>query len=794
MAGRIRFVVDEAMAQYDPSRMSSLAGAGGDGDEDDLNVVHRAKRVSRACQSCKQKKIRCSGTQPCTVCASRQIECIYKEREPPSGSPSSERSSSQGTKRKLDSRAKQSDSVSSPRPDNSVLIRQPYFRWLGPTSVAPPVDGKFRLISVNLTTGSAVAGSSGDSAMSRTVDDKEGGERPFVIDQYEFTRPPNLDEGMFSSSVASEDASSTVEYQTNYQTLRTLSTQTASSSVELARPTKEALDVFYSRLSSFLPFLRREEMDDRIRNGVAGECMLYAIAALVELLQPGTIAATVDGVAAGGEDLSELYAERAKVLLIPHLAIPSVETVYALLLIAYHEFAQDRDSGLWSWSGLAIRMSYDLGLHKSASEAVFGADREQVEQRRRVFWGVFCLDRLISCGTGRVCTILLEQVEYEVGDVVTGNEILGPDGSRLSDPFPFLCRLMTILGKVSDTLNSLTAKRGGGSQTSHTSQTRTGTETQNVLVGLQTEVSEFYASLPPDLVFDVRNFQAFAQTAHAQCFLLLHVWNHAIILAVYHPDLVYPRGALDISGWLTDPNADLARTSAISIADMIAFAELVAPEALLSNPFVSQPMLMAGCASLSLWHSLMVDVEGDSGEIKGSSANTLQHSFATCKDGLRRLQKRWKGVSWLCSMLDSLENMEHDVDLSRVSGSRVRMRDEGFVKRASIDEATRMWLAGEQSERVNMGVAIAGTTTESGGFVGSSGVAATATSTATAMATAMTGVSVTSGNTGGLLFPGMNEQQQQSTMMGDMNELWGAEDPLRSLLMGDMSLDEFLSR
>lgn len=63
MAGRIRFVVDESMAQYDPALVSSLTkpggggGGGGDGDDDSFDVVHRAKRVSRACLSCKQRKV-----------------------------------------------------------------------------------------------------------------------------------------------------------------------------------------------------------------------------------------------------------------------------------------------------------------------------------------------------------------------------------------------------------------------------------------------------------------------------------------------------------------------------------------------------------------------------------------------------------------------------------------------------------------------------------------------------------------------------------------------------------------
>ena len=61
----------------------------------------------------------------------------------------------------------------------------------------------------------------------------------------------------------------------------------------------------------------------------------------------------------GEPSLAEKYASRAQHLLLSHLALPTIELVYTLVLLAYNEFAGDRDSGLWIWTGMAIRMSYD---------------------------------------------------------------------------------------------------------------------------------------------------------------------------------------------------------------------------------------------------------------------------------------------------------------------------------------------------------------------------------------------------------------------------------------------------
>lgn len=61
---------------------------------------------------------------------------------------------------------------------------------------------------------------------------------------------------------------------------------------------------------------------------------------------------------------AEALADRAKALAVAHLALPSLDIVFGLLLLAYHEHGADRDSGLWAYCGLAIRMCIDLGLHK----------------------------------------------------------------------------------------------------------------------------------------------------------------------------------------------------------------------------------------------------------------------------------------------------------------------------------------------------------------------------------------------------------------------------------------------
>ena len=51
-----------------------------------------------------------------------------------------------------------------------------------------------------------------------------------------------------------------------------------------------------------------------------------------------------------------------KDLVVPLFALPSLKVCQALTMITWIEWGNDRNAGAWLWSGLAIRISQDLGL------------------------------------------------------------------------------------------------------------------------------------------------------------------------------------------------------------------------------------------------------------------------------------------------------------------------------------------------------------------------------------------------------------------------------------------------
>ena len=87
-----------------------------------------------------------------------------------------------------------------------------------------------------------------------------------------------------------------------------------------------------------------------------------------------------------------LYRKRFTELLVEDFAKSKITTIQALLIMAVTLFSRcDERSASWLYAGNAFNMIIDLGLHvfPSATESK-KLSEEDVEIRKRVFWGAYC--------------------------------------------------------------------------------------------------------------------------------------------------------------------------------------------------------------------------------------------------------------------------------------------------------------------------------------------------------------------------------------------------------------------
>ncbi|KAK4445132.1 proline utilization trans-activator [Podospora aff. communis PSN243] len=92
----------------------------------------------------------------------------------------------------------------------------------------------------------------------------------------------------------------------------------------------------------------------------------------------------------------------------------SVKCVETLALVGYFMQNMNRHDAAFLYIGMALRMAISLGLHQevSASDdpAAIGLDEESREHRRRVWWSIYSLDRILSVKSGNPITIHDEDI------------------------------------------------------------------------------------------------------------------------------------------------------------------------------------------------------------------------------------------------------------------------------------------------------------------------------------------------------------------------------------------------
>ncbi|EKG12417.1 Transcription factor fungi [Macrophomina phaseolina MS6] len=384
--------------------------------------------------------------------------------------------------------------------------------------------------------------------------------------------------------------------------------------------------VFFTHLGCNFPFLQEERFMRDLEEKQVDAILVDSVCALAARFSTDPLlvgSRQSEGDTEQGEtppsEYGNLFAQRAKSAIADTFACPSVAVVQAALLLAYDEFGASRDSGLWMYLGIAIRMAQDLGMQtlqglkyegrdgptpesvklgsssrrrddaqpsRSTASSPEGADPKAVAEQRAVereridtFWAVFFLDRVVSSGTGRPVSLRDRDIEISFPSL----DSVDPSTSW-PVPFPALIRVIHLYGRVTDLLNGI-------KEVSHVTQ-----DVIRRLASMESLLTDIYQNLSSRLHFNVLNFQHYLKNGQGTNFILLHFWFHTLIVLLHQPTLLktFEGGIQQLL-----PNShELSMSSAKTIADILAFAELADAKAGLGNPFTSQPIYIAACAFL----------------------------------------------------------------------------------------------------------------------------------------------------------------------------------------------------
>lgn len=98
---------------------------------------------------------------------------------------------------------------------------------------------------------------------------------------------------------------------------------------------------------------------------------------------------------------SDFFAARTRIFLEIEMDSPTLATTQAAMILSAHEAANGRDSRAWIYSGMAVQMATDLGLHLNIEldgkylDVVTDLERV-VALRNNIFWVVYTSNTYVS--------------------------------------------------------------------------------------------------------------------------------------------------------------------------------------------------------------------------------------------------------------------------------------------------------------------------------------------------------------------------------------------------------------
>ncbi|KAJ9197338.1 transcriptional regulator family: Fungal Specific TF [Paecilomyces variotii] len=110
--------------------------------------------------------------------------------------------------------------------------------------------------------------------------------------------------------------------------------------------------------------------------------------------------------------LVDFFGDRAKAFLELELDCPCVTTVQAVVILSCHEIGNGIDARGWLYSGMAIRLAFDLALNLDMSAYASKGDitPEDADLRRTVFWAAYLVDHQLGFHLGRPFRTSMEDV------------------------------------------------------------------------------------------------------------------------------------------------------------------------------------------------------------------------------------------------------------------------------------------------------------------------------------------------------------------------------------------------
>ncbi|KAH8105131.1 fungal-specific transcription factor domain-containing protein [Cristinia sonorae] len=410
--------------------------------EDNEDSILKKRKVQRACDICRRKKIRCDGGQMpgnrCSSCVTYNLECKYEEAAKKRGPP-------KGYVENLENRLQKMEALlhkllpdgSSPPADlNGVLDKS---QWSPDHQEQPAPSGSLSSATTSPIPPGVVQPKSDDLDLS---DDENivqnqliGNMKEMQLNDYQINR-------FFGKSSSAMFVERAIQAKRDFAHAESGGTASLTPQNQMKRPEfwrihpwifdelhlrqptltfpdpdlmNTLINLFFDKINVYQPLLHRPTLDAAIRDGLHyrdesfGSVVLLVCATASQFCDDPRVLlkGSNDTHSSGWEWFSQVQRVRRSIFSPPKLFDLQICTLTAIYLQS-----TSVPHVCWSVVGAGIRLAQDVGAHrrKRYTECSY---RDQ-ELWKRAFWILISMDRSLSMKLGRACAIQDEDFDLDL--------------------------------------------------------------------------------------------------------------------------------------------------------------------------------------------------------------------------------------------------------------------------------------------------------------------------------------------------------------------------------------------
>ncbi|EXJ86633.1 hypothetical protein A1O3_03586 [Capronia epimyces CBS 606.96] len=261
-----------------------------------------------------------------------------------------------------------------------------------------------------------------------------------------------------------------------------------------------------------------------------------------------------------GEFMQKISDEARFGLAMDMLESSSIPTIQALLQQSAREVLFGRPSQAWTFSGVAFRMAFDLGIHLPSDQLqsfVKSLTAEDVEVRKRLFWSCYTWDKILSLYLGRMpeFTPDTEEVPLNFMDDYSDSDLWAPYYGETPQPelannpnyppcpgyvvscFRQLCKICVILNDLMQNIYSPeAAARRDLDEEEYSGDTKAANEA--AFMRISRDLRDWLICLPSHLKINLDQMSTLAPPVHIMSLNLLY---HTTLILLHRPVILGAR-------------------------------------------------------------------------------------------------------------------------------------------------------------------------------------------------------------------------------------------------------------